>query len=230
MRSKPSTPLLGRVACVPARAEPRKLIGAVTASKCRVVELRLDILGYSRSEALSIVEELSLRGLRVITTLRDRRDGGYYEGADDEKEALLLESLEKGAWMIDVEYGFSLLDIILRQARGKTIVSFHDFRWTPPPEVLYSYAGDMLRRGAGIAKIATMARGLEDNWRVLGINARWPGRVAAFAMGPKGRLSRVLAPLMGAALTYVALGEPVAPGQLSLEELLEAWRLLGVEV
>lgn len=220
--------LLDRVACIPEPVPPSQLAEAVAREGCRVVELRLDLLGYGLSEAQRAVEELSSRGIRAIATLRDSREGGRYSGPDREKLDTLLSLLDHGAWLIDVEYRFSLLDEALQAARGRVIVSMHDFRWTPPPEVLYSYAGDMIRRGAAVAKVVTTARTLEDIWKVLGINSRWPGRAAAFAMGRLGRLSRILAPLMGGALTYASLGEPVAPGQLTLRELLQAWRLMGV--
>ncbi|KSW12420.1 hypothetical protein CF15_06750 [Pyrodictium occultum] len=229
MRRGPAgSSLLERVACIPRPAPPGRLAEEALSAGCRLVELRLDILGYSRAEARQALERLSPHGVRVIATLRDAGEGGRYSGPAEEKLETLLYMLDHGAWLIDVEYRFPLLDEALRQAPGRVLASIHDFRWTPPPEVLYSYAGDMLRRGAAVAKIATMARSLGDNWRILGVNARWPGRVAAFAMGRRGRLSRILAPLIGGALTYASLGDPVAPGQLSLEELLEAWRLMGV--
>lgn len=219
--------LLNKVACIPKPNEPKRLAEAAAGEGCRIVELRLDLLGYSLEEAHRAVEELSSRGIRAIATLRDSREGGHYTGPDREKLDTLLALLDHGAWLIDIEYRFSLLDEALSTAKGRVIVSIHDFRWTPPPEVLYSYAGDIIRRGAAIAKIVTTARTLEDNWKVLGINAKWPGRVAAFAMGQQGRLSRILAPLIGGALTYASLGKPVAPGQLTLRELIQAWKLLG---
>ena len=220
--------MLEKVACIPPRAKPEELVRVVEQHGCRVIELRLDLLGYTREEAERVITHLAERGVRVIATLRDKREGGEYSGPDEEKLATLLGLLDKGAWLIDLEYRFPLLDKALQEARGSVIVSYHDYRWTPPPEVLYSYAGDMIRRGAAIAKIVTMARRLGDNWRLLGLDAWRKGRIVAFAMGERGRPSRILAPLIGAPFTYVSLGEPVAPGQLVLRELLEAWRLLGV--
>ena len=74
-----------------------------------------------------------------------------------------------------------------------------------------------------------MAKKLSDNWRILGVNAKFPGRVVAFAMGKKGVLSRLLAPYYGAPFTYVYIGEkPVAPGQLGFEEIIELWNIMGL--
>jgi 3-dehydroquinate dehydratase-1 len=221
--------LLERVACIPpVSTSPAEAVEAVARASCRVAELRLDLQPWSPEQAASAVETLSSRGVRVVVTLRDYREGGRYRGGDEEKLELLSYLVDRGAWLADFEYRFPLLDEALHSLPGRVLVSVHFMEYTPWPEILYAMAGDMLRRGARVAKLVSYARSLEDNWRLLGVNIKWPGRAAAFAMGPQGRPSRILAPLLGAALVYAPLGEAVAPGQLSLRELIEAWRLLGV--
>ncbi|HIQ55974.1 MAG TPA: type I 3-dehydroquinate dehydratase [Pyrodictium sp.] len=195
--------------------------------RCKLVEARLDLLGIN--SGLKVVKKLSSSGLKVVATLRDWREGGMYRGPPEEKLDVLEKALEAGAWLVDVEYRFELLDRALERLKGKVILSYHNFNHTPEPEILYAMAGDMLRNGATLAKIATMARRVEDNFRLLGINARWPGKVIAFAMGSMGRLSRILAPIYGAPYTYATLGKPLAPGQPTIDEILYAWRLLGLQ-
>jgi 3-dehydroquinate dehydratase-1 len=215
--------LMEKICCTLASKED---LEALRAAPCRMVEVRLDLLGGRN--ALGLVEELATSGYRVVATLRDSHEGGSYTGPDGEKVDVLLNSLNLGAALIDVEYRFGGLLEVLESAPGKVIVSFHDYRWTPEAEVLYAIAGDMVRIGAAVAKVVTTARSVDDNLRLLGLNAWRPGRVVAFAMGALGRLSRVLAPLYGAPFTYAALGRSVAPGQPTVNELLEAWRLLGL--
>ena len=220
--------LTERVACIPppgtGAGEAERLIHE---AGCRVAELRLDLQSWSPGEAGGLVESLSSKGVRVIVTLREEAEGGRYRGGAEEKLSLLGGLLDHGAWLADVEYGFPLFDEAIKALGGRVLASIHFTSYTPWPEVLYSLAGDMIRRGARIAKVVAYARSLEDNWKILGVNVRWPGRATGFAMGPRGRLSRVLAPLMGGALVYAPLGRSVAPGQLSLEQLVEAWTLLG---
>ena len=224
---KPSE-AMSKVVCVDAAPQPPgRLIGNAAGHGCRLLELRLDLLGWGRAELREALEEAGSRGIRVIATLRERAEGGRWSGDPGEKLDMLAYAAEHGAWLVDVEYSFPLFDEALERLRGRVLASIHFTETTPMPEILYSYAGDMLRRGASIAKIVAYARSLEHNWRLLGINAKWPGRVTAFAMGPQGRLSRILAPLMGAAFTYASIGRASAPGQLSLGDLLTAWRLLG---
>ncbi|RUM46792.1 MAG: hypothetical protein DSY37_04325 [Hyperthermus sp.] len=216
-----------KIACISV-GPPGRVVENIVVEGCRKAELRLDLLAWDPREAAWAVEELSSRGVKVIVTLRDYREGGRYRGDDSVKLKMLTELVEKGAWLADVEYRYPLLDEALSSLEGKVMVSVHFTGWTPEAEVLYSYAGDMIRRGAVIAKIVGYASTLRDNWKLLGINVKWPGRVTSFAMGEAGRISRVVAPLIGGALTYVTLDKPSAPGQLTLTELLQAWRLLGV--
>jgi len=224
---KPSE-ALSRVVCVDAAPQPpSRLAGNAASRGCRLLELRLDLLGWGREELREALEEAAGHGIRVIVTLRERGEGGRWGGDPREKLDILTYAAEHGAWLVDVEYSFPLFDDALSTLRDRVLASIHFTSTTPWPEILYSYAGDMLRRGAAVAKIVAYARSLEHNWRLLGINVKWPGRATAFAMGPLGRLSRILAPLMGGAFTYASIGEASAPGQLTLEDLLSAWRLLG---
>lgn len=214
---------LEKICCV---IDNLKVVGKAK-QRCKLVEARLDLLGTTTG--LKVVEELSSSGLNVIATLRDWREGGKYRGPPKEKLDVLERAVELGAWLVDVEYRFELLDEALERLKGKVILSYHNFNYTPEPEILYAMAGDMLRNGATLVKIATMARRVEDNFRLLGLNARWPGKIIAFAMGSLGRLSRILAPVYGAPYTYAALDKPVAPGQPTIDEILDTWRLLGLQ-
>jgi 3-dehydroquinate dehydratase type I len=89
----------------------------------------------------------------------------------------------------------------------------------------------MIQCGADIAKIVTFARSYEDNLKILSLipyaRKRKQG-IVAFCMGEKGRISRIFAPLMGAAWTYGCLSRNrvSAPGQLTAEEMKEIWKRL----
>ena len=53
--------------------------------------------------------------------------------------------------------------------------------------------------------------------------------IAAFCMGSAGRISRIMAPLLGSAIDYVSLDreEASAPGQLTIHELRVLNRIMG---
>ncbi len=215
---------LDRVCCV---LTTPSMLGAALREGCRVVEVRMDYTGVA--EGLGLVEDASAAGLRVVATLRERSEGGLWGGGVGEKIDALLAALDRGAWMVDVEYSFRGFDEVVGSAGGRVIASMHLRDCTPEPtELLAGLVGVMLRDGAAVAKLVTAARSPRDSLRMLGLNPLHPGRVIAFAMGRAGVLSRVLAPAYGAPFTYAHLGESVAAGQLSVGELLELWRRLGL--
>ena len=58
---------------------------------------------------------------------------------------------------------------------------------------------------------------------------RTAGRIAVVGIGPRGRLTRIVAPLLGSPLAYVSMqaGLETADGQLTRGELAQAWSALG---
>ena len=56
-------------------------------------------------------------------------------------------------------------------------------------------------------------------------------KIIAFCMGEQGKISRVMAPLLGSYLTYASLnkGEESAPGQLTVKEIKEVFRILKIK-
>lgn len=201
-----------------------------------LVELRLD---YLRDLTPAGLEELlAARHKPVIATCRPQSEGGRYEGPEDERLAWLRRAVAGGAEHIDVELSTAAearTDLI-RQAHAagrRVLVSFHDFQRMPPLAELRDRAEAAWAAGADVAKVVGLARRLEDNWPILELvrEARAQGRdLIALAMGPAGRLSRVVTPLLGAYLTFASLaaGRESAPGQMTPDELRQIWgKLVG---
>jgi 3-dehydroquinate dehydratase type I len=81
-------------------------------------------------------------------------------------------------------------------------------------------------------KIVTYANSAEDNLRLLRLipmSLAEGQPIIAFCMGPRGRASRLLAPLLGSFLTYASLrkGAESAPGQWTVAETRKMMALLG---
>lgn len=75
-----------------------------------------------------------------------------------------------------------------------------------------------------MVKIVTWARNPEDNLRMLrliSVAAQEKIDLISFCMGPKGRISRIAAPILGSCLSYVSLrkGGESASGQLTVTEM-----------
>ena len=87
----------------------------------------------------------------------------------------------------------------------------------------------MIRLGANVIKIVPFAKSWENNLTVLSLIPFAKERrqkIVAFCMGEKGKVSRVISPLLGAAWTYASLNRnrSSAPGQLTVQELTEIWK------
>lgn len=220
------------IAVVVAEGDPRSFWRALQQAEraARVAELRLDALG-SVAAIVAVLERLARRRTRLtlIATCRGRSEGGDFAGSPSAQLAVLNLAAAAGCRWIDIE-GSALEDFPPRLRAALLppvgrIVSFHDFRRTPPRlERLYRR---LARLGADRVKIAvTPTRVGRDNLAVLRLARRHRGRVLALAMGTAGIPGRVLALRAGSALTYAALnnGRATAPGQPTWSELRQVYR------
>ena len=168
------------------------------------VELRLDAL-----EAPDLSRLLARPPCPLIATCRPKREGGLYDGPEEPRLELLRQAARLGAQYIDIEHdAFQALGPV---APAKRIVSYHNFRETPPD--LPAVHASLARLGADVVKVAVMANHILDTAAVLRIlrGARVP--TIALSMGPRGLLTRILAPKFGAFLTYASFDEPVCHGR-----------------
>ena len=166
-------------------------------------------------------------------TNRLKDQGGLWEGSEEARRDELLKAINLGANMVDIELAAPDLDEIVPiiKRKAKCLVSHHDMRRTPPPAELRRIIENELAAGADICKIVTTARVLDDNVNVLGIISEFgPAQVVAFAMGPRGQMSRMLCPLCGGAFTYAAIndGAQSASGQLTVFQLRSIYGVMQI--
>lgn len=173
-------------------------------------EVRLDMANLTVAEVTQLFSAHS----RLIATCRP---GPFPDG---HRRDLLLAAIDAGAAYVDVEVeweGAFREEIIARaHSRGcSVIISFHDYEKTPERSILEAILADCFSNGADIAKIACMARSDRDAARLLGLLDR-NERVVTVAMGAKGRIARIVAPLLGSPFTFASLqrGKETAEGQM----------------
>ncbi|MGC8961254.1 MAG: type I 3-dehydroquinate dehydratase [Candidatus Bathyarchaeia archaeon] len=168
-----------------------------------------------------------------IATFRPYWEGGRYRGSERTRLKVLTEAAGKGFEYVDLETKTKDAGKVserIRRSGGMVIASFHDYVDTPDLEGLKT----ILRLETGIGdlyKIATTARSYNDNLRILALQEEVrDGKGICFAMGPYGVPSRILSPLLGAPFTYASSSEDlkVAPGQLTVKDHIQIYRLLGV--
>jgi 3-dehydroquinate dehydratase type I len=190
-------------------------------------EVRIDLIGDRWEKVAKAIRK------PWIATNRTVDEGGNWNGNEARRIEKLLQAIELGAQMVDVEFRTrNLKNIVpLVQKRVKCILSFHDTQKTPPYKELKDIVESQIKSGADICKVVTTAREFEDNLRLLNLIRDYSGtRIVAFAMGPVGQTSRVLCPLVGGDFTYGSLeeGKESAPGQITVREMIETYRILGI--
>jgi len=193
-------------------------------------ELRLDYLQDWNRFPEELHQMLSrLRAPVAIATCRRAEAGGLFPGSVAEQIDRLEAAVRGGCQRADVE--IQSIDrehagILERLRPAKVIVSYHDYRRTPPLAPVYHR---LARLPAAFVKIATHARSLADNFRYADLlhRHRAGNRLVAHALGPSGLPSRLMALKWGSAFAYGSAGRhlAVASGQLPAQVLKSVYRI-----
>lgn len=172
-----------------------------------------------------------LKEPRPKVIIANRQSVPTPSGSKDNQIALLYEAIEAGAEYVDIDLkaGKMAISYLMRFAaktRTQVIISYHYFSKTP-----YYIMHPYLRMKAAhphISKLVTYATDISDCIRIFNILQKAKGEhslLAAFCMGEKGEISRILAPRFGGYLTYASLdeGNATAPGQISVDKLINVY-------
>jgi len=190
-------------------------------------ELRLDRLA-------DIIEQLEnkLSRLRapLIITARHPQEGGAKKLTLGQRRDLLTRFLPYAEYVdVELRSAFALHSLLglAQEKRVRRIISFHNFRSTPPLRVLAAKADAARAHGANIFKAATRTDTPDQLARLLQLVATevvdLP--VSAMGIGNLGAISRVLLARAGSVLVYASItARSDLEGQLSLEQL----RALGM--
>jgi len=194
-----------------------------------LVEFRIDRL--TGGEALHELEsELARFARRAIITVRSSREGGGFMGSEGHRLNLISRLAEMRPAFLDIELDTARENkewVKALPKEVKRIVSWHDFKGTPPLKELRSICREELGFGS-LAKVVTTAKSADDNITTLALCGGKPGKVVSFCMGELGTVSRVVAMRMGAPLVYASIpNEAVAPGQLSISTMRQLRRMVA---
>lgn len=103
------------------------------------------------------------------------------------------------------------------------IVSYHSFEGTPKKKWLVKLMRHMQDLGADIPKVAVMAKSPSDTLKLLAATEQMhrkyaQGPLLTMAMGQDGAISRLSGESFGSAMTFCALKDASAPGQVDLAQ------------
>lgn len=219
--------IVSKVAVALKDGAPAGLLREMKNSGVNIFELRIDQFA-SLSPQYVLKEITKFKKLPILATIRSKKEGGKWRGSEEKRLGLYEIVIPKVA-MVDIELSSdSILDCVMKAAKKhkKTaIISYHNFKATPPTGKLNQILRRARAAGADIVKIAAMARSHKDVQTLLDFtkkNAR--KKIITIAMGEKGAISRVLFPRFGSMMTYASLDESMAPGQMNYQTML---KLLG---
>jgi 3-dehydroquinate dehydratase type I len=213
-------------------SEASELIKKAETQHADFIEIRLDNL--KKHDHILEIPECSKTPL--IATIKSIEYHGHFSGTETERQKILIDAAKSGFEYVDVAFGtpnqIQLINI-LKQAGSKIIISFHDFVQTPPITELNKVLEEELALGADVCKIVTTAKTIKGNLTTLNFVSKTSKKadLVCFAMGEKGKLSRLLSPIFGALFTFASLDEKrkTAEGQLTLQEMNLAYKLLGLK-
>ncbi|MBS7634047.1 type I 3-dehydroquinate dehydratase [Candidatus Bathyarchaeota archaeon] len=224
---------------IPASSVPDAftMLGRAENAGADLIEIRLDYAGLDASEIIKMSRHIAKQcSTPLIATNRQIRQGGRCRLCEEERIKTLIEAAKAGFTYVDLDLTTRNLSDVVKTVRdfgAKVIISFHDFNFTPPISEMERIAGVQVEAGADICKIVTMANSISDSIKCLFFTHEMSGsmNIVCFAMGEHGLLSRILSPLFGAPFTYASLegGFETAPGQISIGDLREIYRRLGVQ-
>lgn len=200
---------------------------------CDLVELRIDhFVNVEQEDKLSeLLVELRkiLNDKPILSTFRTKSEGGVKE-LSDEKYFDINKFIVKNnlADAIDLEVmkdKDSIISIVelAKQHNVGVIMSNHDFFATPEKDEIKRRLRLMQEYGADVCKIAVMPNSVEDVLNLLTstreISLELDRPVITMSMGKLGVISRLAGGVFGSTLSFGAVGEVSAPGQVEAGKL-----------
>jgi len=212
--------------------EALELIRKAEAEHADLIEVRLDNL----RNHVQIADIPACSSTPLIATNKSTGQHGNFSKSETKRQRILIDAARNGFEYVDVDLGTlnkKELMLDLHEAGVKVIVSFHDFKRTPPLSKLFKVLDKEVSLGADVCKIITTARNVGDNLITLDFitEASKKAKIVCFAMGELGKHSRLLSPIFGAFFTFASLDEKrkTAKGQLTIQEMKRAYEALGLK-
>jgi len=178
-----------------------------------ILEFRIDALENPDSDE---VQQLIIDiGFPLIATNRNKLEGGYFSGSEEERISILIKAAEY-ADIVDIELQTNekLRGKVLKASKSN-IISYHDFIKTPSFEELLNVVKQEQKIG-DMAKFAVMANKYEDTLTVLKVLLEVQNTIG-ISLGEIGKYTRVVAPLFGSPITWASNIKESAPGQMDIK-------------
>ncbi len=206
----------------------KKTKQAQTKSEVDLVEVRFDYL--SEPKVIDIMRLKEKISGKIIFTCRKVKDGGQYSGHYEDWKIIIETALKAGFEYVDIEFPSNkYLDLSQKHLQTKVILSVHNFNETPGYRNLRSIQKKMRAFNPALTKFATHIKTDKDikNLLRLLVSSKKTDQMIVIGMGEKGKITRLIGPMLGSRISFVSFKEPTASGQFSLDKYLEAKKNLN---
>ena len=195
-----------------------------------IIECRFDYLN-SFENLDRYLDILSRYKDKCIYTIRPENEGGQFSNDPKKRAEIITKFMQRKPLFVDIEYKLiynnDFIADLVGNEKTPILISWHNFSHTPKFDDLIEQVKKM-RVYSSYIKIVTTATAIDDSIKILGIYQTIDSHInlVAFAMGEMGVLSRVLCTVIGdAPFTYASVGAPLAPGQLSVDQMKSIYEL-----
>jgi 3-dehydroquinate dehydratase type I len=207
--------------------EALQLMEKAEATHADFIEVRLDRLKDCLENQRGLADLAAHGKTPKIATDKASR-------TETERRQILLNAAKSGFEYVDAELSTPQLEDLAKELKAfgaKPIVSFHKFDGSLSLSELNSVLEREISSGAEVCKIVTTAKKMEDNLTALNFMSADSSKtkLVCFCMGELGKVSRLLSPLFGGFFTFASLerGSETAYGQITIQEMKAAYRILG---
>ena len=203
-----------------------------SAKQCDLLEIRLD--RFSISPDLS--ELVARKPAPIIMSCRRQQDGGYWDGSEAQRLALLRQCILSEPDYVEIE--LDVADEIPPKPPTKRVISYHVQPGDTATDIANKYSAAQSKK-PDVIKLVSSAQTPEEAWPVVQILAKPAVPTVAMGIGKSGIMLTILGKKIGAPWTYAALerGMETYPGQPTVSDLRNVYhydkinrstRLIGV--
>jgi 3-dehydroquinate dehydratase/shikimate dehydrogenase len=193
------------------------------APQCDLMELRLDRLEHAPDLTLL----MEMRQKPVLVSCRRKRDGGNWEGSEEQRLMLLRQAMADGADYVELE-----LDIagkVPRYGKSKRVISVTSV--DKPMRHAEDYYAKALKLDADVVKLTGPTNTLEEAWPMLRVLSKREVPCVAVGIGEPGLTLSILGRKLKSPWLYAALeqGMEAHPGQATVSELRDIFHYESIK-
>jgi 3-dehydroquinate dehydratase/shikimate dehydrogenase len=188
-----------------------------------LLEIRLD----RYLELPDLRQLLAAKPRPVILSCRRKDDGGEWRGTEEERLALLRQSIVAGADYVEIEW--DVADQIRPYPGSKRIFSYTNLQGTPS-DIADIYA-KVLSRSPDVVKLVTRPSSPEEAWPLVPLLARAATPTVVVGLGKLDVMLAILGKKVGSPWAYAALerGMESYPGEPTISDLENVYHYRAIE-